>query len=95
MDKKQTGLLLQKIDRMFPNRLKLTPELLEDWHEYMESQDYDVVIERLKKYGANNTFPPSIAHLYEEKRPEHQKYDASKIDQWEAEASGGPVQRYS
>lgn len=92
MTLKETARLLQEIDRFFPGKITLQPETAVAWHRLMQTQSYEEVIERLDRYITNSKFPPLVYDLYEKPRPERNKQVLSKIDEWEANASGGPIQ---
>ncbi|PYZ94884.1 hypothetical protein CR194_05000 [Salipaludibacillus keqinensis] len=92
MTLKETAQLLQEINRFFPGKITLQPETVEAWHRLMKTQSYREVIERLDRHVACSKFPPLVIDLYEQPRPERNKQVLGQIDEWEANASGGPIQ---
>ncbi|WP_096439073.1 replicative helicase loader/inhibitor [Alteribacter populi] len=92
MELKETGRLLQEIDRFYPGKLKLEPATVEAWYRVMKKQDYKKVIRRLDQFVVSSQYPPMIYDLYDRPRPEHNKDVLSQIAEWEAKADGGPVQ---
>lgn len=89
MTKRQTAELLQYINSFYPH-VEVTQARINAWHDVMHDQEYESVMRKVKKYCTENKFPPTVADLYERKRPERNKDFIKQVDEWEKEAIGKP-----
>lgn len=82
--------LLEQIEAAYPGKLKLNEKTVELWFRHLANQDYKRTLHKLDKHIERSPFPPSLHELRETERNEHNKSYLSKMDEWEAQASGPP-----
>jgi len=65
MTKKEVAYLLQKIDMLYPSRLKTDniQELINTWYDVLKDTSFDLSYEKLLNHAKINKFPPSVSEL--------------------------------
>jgi hypothetical protein len=64
MTLKETLSILTKIDGFYPGRLKITEDLVRDWHRIIKNQGFDETLGMLDKHVISSKFPPTVHELY-------------------------------
>ncbi|RNA66937.1 hypothetical protein [Alteribacter keqinensis] len=95
MDKQQAAKVIKDIDRFYPGRMRMDIGTVESWFRHLEKEEYDTVIGRLDAYAKENKYPPTLFDLLDNPRPERDRKGTDKVKEWEAKASGGPVEHSS
>lgn len=61
---------------------------VDTWHEIMHDQNFNRVMHTAKEHIKKNKFPPVIADLYREVRPEHNKNVTKELEKVKDNALG-------
>lgn len=87
MTKRQTAELLQYIQANYHN-FEVTQYKIDVWSDVFKDQDFDRVMYTAKEHIKKNKFPPVIADLYREVRPEHNKNVTKELEKVKDNALG-------
>lgn len=86
MTRDQLKTVFKILANVYPN-FEVSSEKLDIWHEFLQDQDYEAVMERLKAHVKEKKFIPTIADLREQREVtppcyEEYVYDINAGEDW-------------
>lgn len=79
MTRDQLKTVFKILANVYPN-FEVSSEKLDIWHEFLQDQDANAVMERVKAHVKEKKFPPTVADLREQKEKVPPYYDEFVYD---------------